>query len=92
MKMNAGNPFICHFTPSDIAYVLAVIKNGQDMWDQAKNPSTSPEKKLKPLYSSGEGRKRESGISMWNKEGLAFYYTVEKTGKKYTMTRNNFLC
>ncbi len=38
------------------------------MWDQAKNPSTSPEKKLKPLYCSGEGRKRESGISMWNKD------------------------
>ena len=50
LKMNAGNPFICHFTPSDIAYhVLAIIKNGQEMWDQAKNPSTSPEKKLKPL-------------------------------------------
>jgi hypothetical protein len=62
LKMNAGNPFICHFTPSDIAYVLAIIKNGQEMWDQAKNPSTSPENKLKPLYSAGEGRKRESGI------------------------------
>ncbi len=89
--MNQGCPFICFFTPSDIAYVLAVIKNGQEMWDQAKNPSTSPEKKLKPLFSSGEGRKRESGKSMWNKEGLEFYYTVEKIGKSYTMTRPNFL-
>jgi len=35
----------CHlfFTLSDIAYVLSIIKNGQEMWD-AKNPSTSPEK------------------------------------------------
>ncbi len=49
LKMNAGNPFICHFTPSNIAYVLAIIKNGQEMWDQAKNPSTSPEKKLRGL-------------------------------------------
>ena len=90
LKMNAGNPFICHFTPSDIAYVLAVIKNGQEMWDQAKNPSTSPEKKLKPLYSSGEGRKRESGISMWNKEGLAFYYTVEKNWKEIYNDKEQF--
>jgi hypothetical protein len=90
LKMNAGNPFICHFTPSDIAYVLAVIKNGQEMWDQAKNPSTSPEKKLKPLYSSGEGRKRESGISMWNKEGLAFYYTVEKNWKEVYNDKEQF--
>ena len=90
LKMNAGNPFICHFTPSDIAYVLAIIKNGQEMWDQAKNPSTSPEKKLKPLYSSGEGRKRESGISMWNKEGLAFYYTVEKNWKEIYNDKEQF--
>ena len=90
LKMNAGNPFICHFTPSDIAYVLAIIKNGQEMWDQAKNPSTSPEKKLKPLYSAGEGRKRESGISMWNKEGLAFYYTVEKNWKEVYNDKEQF--
>jgi hypothetical protein len=62
--------------------VLAIIKNGQEMWDQAKNPSTSPEKKLRPLFSVGEGRKRESGISVWNKEGLKFYYTVEKNWKE----------
>jgi hypothetical protein len=28
LKMNPGCPFICHFTPRDIAYVLAIIKNG----------------------------------------------------------------
>jgi hypothetical protein len=92
LKMNAGNPFICHFTPSDIAYVLAIIKNGQEMRDQAKNPSTSPEKKLKPLYSAGEKRKRESGISMWNKEGLAFYYTVEKNWKEIYNDKEQFFC
>ena len=34
---------------------------------------------MRPLFSTGEGRKRESGISMWDKEVLEFYYTVEKT-------------
>ena len=82
LMMNPGCPFICFFTPSNIAYVLAIIKNGQEMWGQAKNPSTSPEKKLRPLFSAGEGRKRESGISVWNKEGLKFYYTVEKNWKE----------
>jgi hypothetical protein len=91
-ESRVGCPFICFFTPSDIAYVLAIIKNGQDMWDQAKKPSTSPEKKLRPLLSAGEGRKRKSGISVWNKEGLEFYYTVEKTGERDTMTRQIFLC
>ena len=82
LTMNPGRPFICFFTPSDIAYVLAIIKNGQDMWDQAKKQSTSPEKKLRPLFSAGEGRKRKSGISVWNKEGLEFYYTVEKNWRE----------
>ena len=48
-----GCPFICCITPSDIAYVLAIIRNGKDMWDQAKNPGTSPEKKVRPLEIPG---------------------------------------
>ncbi len=82
LTMNPGCTFICVFTPSNIAYVLAIIKNGQEMWDQAKSPSTSPKKKLRLLFSAGEGRKRESGISAWNKEGLEFYYMVEKNWRE----------
>ncbi len=37
---------------------------------------------MRPLFSAGEGRKRESGISMWNKEGLEFYYMVEKNWRE----------
>ena len=37
---------------------------------------------MRLLFSAGEGRKRESGISVWNKERLEFYYTVEKTWKE----------
>ena len=73
-----GCPFICAIKPSGIAYVLAIIKNGKEMWDLAKNPGTSPEKMVRPLFSAGEGMKRESCISAWNKEGLEFYYMVEK--------------
>jgi len=42
----------------------------------------SPEKKVRPLFSVGEGRKRDSGISVWNKEGLEFYHTVEKNWRE----------
>jgi len=82
LKNSSGCPFICAITPSDIAYVLAIIKIGKEMWDQAKNPGTNPEKKVRPLFNAGEGMKRESGISVWNKEGLEFYYTVEKNWKE----------
>ncbi len=59
LMKNPGCPFICVITPRNIACVLAIIKNGNDMWDQAKNPGTTPKKKVRPLFSAGEGRKRE---------------------------------
>jgi hypothetical protein len=90
LMKNPGSPFICAITPSNIAYVLAIIKNGKDMWDQAKNPGTTPEKKVRPLFSAGEGRKRESGILVWNKEGLEFYYTAEKNWRKVYNSKVQF--
>ena len=55
----------------------AIIKNAHEMWDQAKNLSTSPEKSW-GLYSAQEKEGREdSGISVWYKDRLEFYYTVE---------------
>ncbi len=62
----------------------------QLLWDQAKNLGTSPEKKVRPLLSVGEGRKRESGVSVWNKEGLEFYYTVEKNWREVYNSKVQF--
>ncbi len=62
------------------------------MWDQAKNPGTSPEKKARPLFSAGEGRKRESGVSVWNKEGLEFYYTAEKNLERGVQFQGAIFC
>ncbi len=39
------NPFICCITPSDIAYVLAIIKNEKEICDQAKNLAQVPRKR-----------------------------------------------
>ena len=35
LKKNPKKPFLFFVTPSDIAHVLAVIKNGMRVWDQA---------------------------------------------------------
>ena len=65
MKQHPEHPVFSFITPSDIAYVIALITNGRDVWDQAKrlmsNLDAAPEKKEKPLFSTGEGKKRESG-------------------------------
>ena len=77
MKQNAGRPFFCMITSSNIAYVCAIIKSGKDMWDQAKrlmnDLDSEPKTKAKPLFSTGEGKKREIGKSVWNMEDLEFY-------------------
>ena len=95
MTNNPGSPLLCMVTPNDIAYVLAIIKNGKELWDQAKkrqvgDPGTSPKKKARPQFSGGEGRKRESGILVWNKEGLEFYYMVEKNWREVYNSKKQF--
>ncbi len=34
LSENVGVSFINMITPSDIAYVICLVKNGKDMWDQ----------------------------------------------------------
>jgi hypothetical protein len=72
-------------TPSDIAFILALIKNGLGMWEQSRRLQDTPtrvEKKAVPLFTKREGQKRESGRMIWNNDGLNFYYTAERNWKK----------
>ena len=83
LKNNPEKPFLCFITPSDIAFVLVLMMNGMGMWDQTRrmkeDPTfTSMEQKVLPVFTKGEGLKRESGKTVWDKSGLNFYYTAEK--------------
>ena len=49
----------------DIAYVIALVKNGRDVWDQTVQMKAlgaaahkEKEKKLRPLFDSGIGKRR----------------------------------
>ena len=79
MKSNPGDGFLNIIGPNDIAYVLAVFKNGQQMWNQdiRMQAGGNPEKKEKPLFSTGDGKKRQVGKSLWNKEGRKYFYDME---------------
>ena len=92
---NLGTTFLDIITPSDIAYVIAVIKNNADVWDQdvrMKNMGAkvmgNKEKKMQPLFTKGEGRKREKGESLWNKEGIIIYRMQSRRGKRSTIMRS----
>jgi hypothetical protein len=82
-------------TPGDIAYLIALVKNGQEIWDQskrmAKKPNGDGEKKVRPLFSGGQGKKRAYGKSIGNDAGLDFYYTAEQNWMDVYNLRELFL-
>ncbi len=53
---------LLHFiTPSDIAYVIALLKNSQTAWR-----GTSVDEQKKTLFTSGDRKKRQFGATNWN--------------------------
>ncbi len=38
----------------------------------------NPEKKLKPLFTSGSGQKRTQGKSLWNLDGMKYFHRAKK--------------
>jgi hypothetical protein len=71
MHYNTGRSFLDIIGPNDIAYVVSIIKNSRGMWEQdiqmqelGEEAKDNPEKKLKPLFTSGSGQKRTQGKSL----------------------------
>ena len=82
MKMNPNVIWFQLITPSDIAFVISLVKNGMPVWRRktALFESDNLRKtKAKPLFTSGEGQKRSFGKTTWSKEGLKYFHKVEAT-------------
>jgi hypothetical protein len=82
MKINANKVFFQLVTPSDIDYVISLIKNGMAVWNRKKllfETEEMKKTKAKPLFTSGEGQKRSFGKTTWSKEGLKYFHKVERT-------------
>ena len=80
LEKNPGLCFLQFITPSDIAYIITLIKNGKTVWDQElmKKAGGSKEikKKTRPLFTCGEGQKRLLGQSVWSDDGMEYYETA----------------
>ena len=68
------------------------------MWDQEigvagnrEKGDDEPKKKAWPLFTSGMGKKRLFGVSLWNKAGLEYYYTAEENWKFVYNSKEMFL-
>ncbi len=85
LKNYEGLSFVDRITPSDISFVISVIKNGCDMWDQNIKMKQlgaavhgDRETKKQPLFTGGKGKKKEQGKSLWSGEGLTYFKCAEK--------------
>ncbi len=81
IRNSAGRSFLDVIGPSDIAYIISMIKNSKGMWDQdirvqelGAEGMENQEKKLKPFFTSGSGQKRTQGKSLWNLEGMKYFH------------------
>jgi hypothetical protein len=89
LRNNEGLSFIDIISPSDIAFVISVIKNGRDVWDQKIRMKElgaavhdKQEVKVKPLFTEGTGKKKGQGKSLWTDEGMNYLNRAEKTRRK----------
>ncbi len=94
MRYNAGRSFLNIIGPSDIAYIVSIIKNSTGMWDQdirmgelGEEAKENPEKKMKPLFTSGSGQKRTQGKTLWNLDGMKYFHRAEKNGSRFMIIR-----
>ncbi len=85
MKNNDGFLFIDRITPSDIVFVISILKNGCNVWDQTIKMKQlgavvhgERETRLRPLFTGGKGKKKEQGMSLWSVEGLKYFRRAEK--------------
>ncbi len=84
LKNYEGLSFIDKITPSDIAFVMSVLKNGHEVWDQnikmmqlGAAEHGDREATKWPLFTGGKGKKKEQGKSLWSGEGLKYFKRAE---------------
>jgi hypothetical protein len=87
LRNNEGLSFVNIISPSNIAFVISVIKNGPNVWDQTIRMRElgaavhgKLEGKLRPMFTEGTGKKKEQGKSLWSDEGMKYFKHV---GKKW---------
>ncbi len=56
----------------------------QELGEEAKE---NPEKKSKPLFTSGSGQNRTQGKSLWNLDGMKCFHQAEKNGSRFMIIR-----
>ncbi len=85
LRNNEGLSFVDIISPSNIAFIISVIKNGRDVWDQNIRMKElgaavhgEQEVKVRPLFTERTGKKKEQGKGLWSDEGMKYFKRAEK--------------
>jgi hypothetical protein len=75
LKVDWGTLFLDMIGPSDIEYVICLIKNSMHIWSRVVMDSDQEggTNKARPLFTSGEGKKQKFGETIRNKDGMAYF-------------------
>jgi len=75
LQVDWGTLFLDMIGPSDIAYVICLIKNSMHIWTRVDmdGDQEGGTNKARPLFTSCEGKNRKFGETIWNKDGMAYF-------------------
>jgi hypothetical protein len=79
LEANPGTSFLEMIGPSDVAYVITLLKNSKDVW--MHDPTDKTTVPPKQLYTRGESKKRTFGKSTMSEEGIKFFNEGVKNWK-----------
>jgi len=89
---NPGYTYLDIITPSDIAYVISLIKNSAHLWllkkFDAHDDKDSEALAMKPIFTAGLNTKRTFGITTWNKDGIEYYNNALKNWERAFIKTN----
>ena len=78
LKDNPGINFLDMIGPSDVVYIICLLKNSMHVWCPTKDGEGDEEgshETPRPLFTRGENKKREFGKTTWSKDGMAYFKT-----------------
>ena len=96
LRAMPGYTFLDLIRPSDVAYVISLLKNGRGMWDMeiemremTRSGEIKTDAKARPLFTGGKGKKRNWGRTCGRRKALSIIILGRRIGEKYTRMRHS---
>jgi hypothetical protein len=80
LMANTGKSFLDMIGPSDVAYVICILKNNIEVWRY--DPTDTTKEHPKAVFTRGESKKREFGRTTWSNNGIKYYEEGVKNWKR----------